>query len=277
LSRILFWLRTHKRGVASWLAFVPAVIALVFIAATLGREDTRALISAMLALLAVIVLFLMARSPVTLVRERAPEPAPVTTLSPQLIINEVRTAALVSFGQIGQVNVRKERRKPAGDFKELLDPFVGEELVMDVGVRVVAGVNLKHLREEDVRVSTDGRGLEITLPPSKVMMVYVDENLTNVVSHKKGWLTRRDISMLDAARREAMESMVRAALDKGLLQKAGEQAALTVQGIASRLGAERVSVVPTLPPDGAHYEELQDPGDIAKIKALPPPDAVTGE
>lgn len=275
--QIVFWLQRRKRSIGSWLAFVAAAVALVFIAATLGREDGRALFAAMIALLSAVGLFLMARTPVTLLREKPAEPAPVTTISPQLIVNEVRTAALVSYGQIGQVNIRKERKKASGDFKELFDPFVGEELVMDVGVRVVAGVNLKHLREEDVRISADGREMQITLPPTKVMMVYVDEGLTSVISHKKGWLTRRDIGMLDEARREAMDSMVNAAIEKGLLEKAGEQAAATVKSIAGRLGAERVHVIPTLPPAGAHFEELQDADDIAKIYALPParPDGPT--
>ena len=219
--------------------------------------------------LGLLALFLMARNPVVRFERTAAEPPPITTISPQLIVNEVRTAALVSYGQIGTVQVRQERRKPQGDFKDMLSPFVGEELVMDVGVRVVAGVNLKHLREEDVRINPDGRGGQITLPPTKVMMVYVDESLTQIVSHKKGWLSRRDISLLDSARREAMESMVNAAIEKGLLDKAGEQAAATVQGIARAMGLDDVTVIPTLPPMGAHFEELQNPDDIAKIRSLP--------
>ncbi len=153
--------------------------------------------------------------------------------------------------------------------KPLRDKFFGEELVMDVGVRVVAGVNLKHLREEDVIVN--GKSVEITLPPTKVLMVYVDESLTRVVHHKAGWLSERDISMMDKARREAMEALVNAAIDKDLLEKAGEQAATVIAGIARGLGFEDIKVYPMLPPMGAHFEDLQDPALIAKLKAEPPP------
>ena len=139
---------------------------------------------------------------------------------------------------------------------------------MDVGVRIVAGVNLKHLREEDVKVQGDS--VEITLPPTKVMMVYVDESLTRVVQHKSGWLTGRDISLMDTARREAMESMVAAAINKELFEKAGEQAAIAVAGLARGLGFQHIKVTPTQPVIGQHYEELQDPSQIAKIIALPP-------
>ena len=149
--------------------------------------------------------------------------------------------------------------------------MLGEELIMDVGVRIVAGVNLKHLRDEDVRLS--GNGVDITLPPTKVLMVYVDESLTRVVERKKGWLTSYDISLMDAARREAMDAMVTAAIDKGLFERAGQQAAMTVAALARGLGVDNVNVQATLPPIGQHFEELQDPELIAKLRALP--DVVT--
>ncbi len=262
-------IRRHGRDFSSWLAFLISSVSIIFVAATLGREDSRALLSAIVVFLGLLALFLMARKPVVHYERAVESPAPVTTISPRLIVNEVRMAALISYGQIGTVQVRQERRKSQGDFKDVINPFIGEELVMDVGVRVVAGVNLKHLREEDVRIDKDGKGGEITLPPTKVMMVYVDESLTQIVSHKKGWLSRRDISLMDSARREAMESMVNAAIDKGLLEKAGEQAAATVAGIARGMGLEGIKVIPTLPPVGAHFEELQNADDVAKVRALP--------
>ena len=49
-----------------------------------------------------------------------------------------------------------------------------------------------------------------------------------------------------------------------------EQAAATVQGIARSMGLDEITVIPTLPPRGAHFEELQDPAEIAKVRALPP-------
>lgn len=192
----------------------------------------------------------------------APAPPPVvnTLISPTVVVNEVRTAALVSYGQIGTVKIRKERQRQKGELRSMmLDPFIGEELMMEVGVRVIAGVNLKHLRDEDVFIAADGKSAEITLPPTKVFMVYVDESLTHVLWHKKGWLSSHDINMMDAARREAMESMVNAAIEKGLLEKAGDQAAQTVASIARGLGLEHVTVRPTMPAIGQHYEELHDP------------------
>jgi hypothetical protein len=100
-------------------------------------------------------------------------------------------------------------------------------------------------------------------------MVYVDESLTRVVSHKNGWLTGKDISLMDSARREAMEALVNSAIEKDLFDKAGQQAAVAIAGIARTLGFSNVGVHPTLPPIGQHFEELQDPSAIAKIVALP--------
>jgi hypothetical protein len=255
------------RGAWQFAVLVIAAVALFVLAFSLGQFNLATLIAAAVVFACLVVLFLAAR-------RKPPEPKPdvvTTLLTPTVVVNEVRAAALVSYGQIGTVTIKKERNKAAADdvIKPLRDRFVGEELVMDVGVRVVAGVNLKHLREEDVRVN--GKSVEITLPPTKVLMVYVDESLTRVVSHKAGWLSARDIGMLDSARREAMDALVNAAIEKDLLEKAGDQAAVVIAGIARGLGFEDITVRPTLPPIGAHFEELQDPALIAKLKAEPPP------
>jgi hypothetical protein len=254
---------------SAWL-FVILLIgaaALFFLAFNLSAVNVWVLVAGVIVFACLVALFLVAQR-----RPAPPKPAIETTLlTPTVVVNEVRAAALVTYGQIGTVTVKKERNKASADsvIKPLRDKFKGEELVMDVGVRVVAGVNLKHLREEDVRVS--GKSVEITLPPTKVLMVYVDESLTRVVSHRAGWLSARDINLLDSARREAMDALVNAAIEKDLLEKASEQAATAIAAIARGLGFEDVRVYPTLPPLGAHYEELQDPALIAKLKAEPPP------
>jgi hypothetical protein len=256
---VVNWLRD------SWLyiILVSAGLALFYLAYNLSRTNIWAVMAAGVAFGCMVALFVAARSrPIP----AAPRPDVVTSLvTPTVLVNEIRSAALVSYGQIGTVTVKKERAKP--DWRGL-DRVFGEELVMDVGVRIVAGVNLKHLREEDVKVQDNA--VEITLPPTKVLMVYVDESLTRVVQHKSGWLTGRDIGLMDTARREAMESMVAAAINKELFEKAGEQAAIAVASLARGLGFQQIKVTPTLPVIGQHYEELQDPSQIAKIIALPP-------
>lgn len=265
-----FWNRLIEalRGAGLYIVLVIAAVAIFFLAYNLGNFSLPVLLAAGVAFACLVALFIAAqRKP----QISSPKPRETTTLlTPTVVVNEVRAAALVTYGEIGTVTIKKERDKANAEsvVKPLRDKFFGEELVMDVGVRVVAGVNLKHLREEDVKVS--GKSVEITLPPTKVMMVYVDESLTRVVHHKAGWLSERDISMMDKARREAMEALVNAAIDKDLLEKAGQQAATAIAGIARGLGFEDIKVYPMLPPMGAHFEELQDPALIAKLKAEPP-------
>lgn len=266
---ILAKLRMVARGAWAWLVLVVAAVALFYLAYNLGTANVYAFMAAGVVFGALVTLFIMARQGLRAeAPAAAPEPVRTTLLTPTVLVNEIRAAALVSYGQIGTVTVKKERNRAKGEMSAaLLNPFVGEELVMDVGVRVVAGVNLKHLREDDVRIAGDA--VEITLPPTKVLMVYVDESLTRVVWHKKGWLSAHDIGMMDTARRDAMESMVNAAIEKGLLDKAGDHAAVAISAIARSLGFSDVRVFATLPPMGAHFEELQDPETVAKVMHLP--------
>ena len=261
-GRILQNVARAMRELWLYLVLLIAAVALFYLAFSLSNASLWVIMAASVVFGCLVILFIMARH-----RPASPHTKPATRttlLTPTVLVSEVRAAALVSYGQLGTVTVKKERAKP--DFR-VFDAFFGEDLVMDIGVRVVAGVNLKHLREEDVVVA--GKSVTITLPPTKVLMVYVDESLTRVVSHRTGWFTGRDITMMDAARREAMEGMVNAAIDKDLLAKAGQQAATAVAAIARGLGFEDIRVVPCLPVIGQHFEELQDPSTIAKIIALP--------
>ena len=245
-----------------YLVLIVAALALFYIAFNLSNLNLLIILAAGVVFVCLVALFLAARKSTSAEPEK---PVVKTTLlSPTVLIHEVRSAALVTYGQIGTVSMKKERAKAEW---RAFDRFFGEELVMDVGVRVVAGVNLKHLREEDVRV--DGKSVSIVLPPTKVLMVYVDESLTRVVAHRNGWFTGHDLSMMDAARREAMESMVNAAIDKDLFEKAGQQAAASVAAIARGLGFEEVQVTPSMPVLGQHFEELQDPATVARIITLP--------
>ncbi len=269
-------LRAIVRNAWLYALLLVAAAALFFLAFNLSNANILVIMAAGVLFGCLVALFIAARV------KAAPQPGSqsglgsqpgslTTLVTPAVLVNEIRAAALVSYAQIGAVSVRKERGRAADDnpIKPLHDRLRGEELVMDVGVRVVAGVNLKHLREADVRMDAARRAVEITLPPAKVLMVYVDESLTHVVSHKTGWFSARDICLMESARREAMEAMVNAALEKDLLEKAGQQAAATVAAIARGLGFDHVTVAPTLPPIGQHFEELHDPAALAKIVAPP--------
>lgn len=257
------------RGAWLYLVLIAAAVALFYLAFNLRGASIFALLAAGVVFAAMVTLFVAARRPQQLPPPPEREKVVTTLLSPTVLLSEIRAAALVTYGHIGTVTVRKERARAEKDSltAPLHDKLFGEQLVMDVGVRVVAGVNLKHLSEDDIKI--DGETVQITLPPTKVLMVYVDESLTRVVSHKNGWFTGKDITLMDAARREAMEALVNSAIDKDLFDKAGQQAAVAIASIARSLGYASVKVTPTLPPIGQHYEELQDPSAIAKIIALP--------
>jgi hypothetical protein len=279
LTPVNIWKRIGEffRGAGLYLVLLIAAAALVYLAVNLRGADLTVILAAALLFVCLVVMFVAARRP-QLVAPPSPEPKTQVTstlLTPTVLLNEIRAAALITFGEIGTVTVKKERTRGSKDKESITAPihdrFFGEELVMDVGVRVVAGVNLKHLRPEDIQI--EGEQVSITLPPTKVLMVYVDETLTRVVSHKSGWLSAKDISLMDAARREAMEALVNAAIEKDLFEKAGQQAAVAIAGIARGLGFREVKVRPTLPAIGQHYEELQDPAAIAKIIAGPAGDA----
>ena len=98
----------------SWLyiVLVVAALALFYLAFSLNRTDIWAVMAAGTAFGCLITLFLAARGRPALV---APKPEVRTTLvTPNVLINEVRAAALVTYGQIGTVTVKKNGPNPIG-------------------------------------------------------------------------------------------------------------------------------------------------------------------
>lgn len=103
---------------------------------------------------------------------------------------------------------------------------------------VKAGVNLRELQSGDVLVH--GRTVSFRLPASKVTAVYLDEQQTQIIERTTGLLRTFDKDLEQAARRQAVDDIGRAARKSGLLKEADERAQVQLRGLLLQLGFERV-------------------------------------
>jgi hypothetical protein len=126
----------------------------------------------------------------------------------------------------------------------LPDALVGDKLLMIVHGSTVAGVDLSQLKPESIQITegTDGRSIQLTLPPSQVFQTAVDETRTRVYSRDTGIFVRADPNLESATRAKAQTELQQAALSDGILDAAAKNARVAVTALLEGLGFVHVQV-----------------------------------
>ncbi|MGH9633051.1 MAG: DUF4230 domain-containing protein [Bryobacteraceae bacterium] len=142
------------------------------------------------------------------------------------------------------VTVKYSIQKVVG-FKEQKVPIGAESMLLVVQARVLGGIDLSRLSENDFIV--DGRSVLILLPAPEIMHVYLDEKNTKVWDRRITWWTpwvpfNPDLER--QARMAAIEDVRKEALNMGILEEARRNAEGTIRGLLQRLGFETVRFKP---------------------------------
>ncbi len=121
-------------------------------------------------------------------------------------------------------------------------PFGTERLLLFVQAEVAAGVDLSHLRDDDITVRGDGVVL-VSLPPADVTGVEIDDKQTRVWDRSITWWTpwvpyNQDLER--QARLEARTEVEKAARDMGILEQARRNAEAVIHGLLMSAGAQDV-------------------------------------
>jgi hypothetical protein len=139
------------------------------------------------------------------------------------------------------VTVKYSIQKVVG-LKEEKVPFGAEQILLMVQADVLGGIDLTALSTSDVQVMANNTVI-VTLPPPKVMHVYVDEKQTRVWDRSKTWWTPwvpYNPELEQKARLDALEAVQAAALEMGILSNAQENAEKTIRGFLHTVGVESV-------------------------------------
>ncbi len=122
----------------------------------------------------------------------------------------------------------------------LPDLLGGDRLLMVVHGQSVAGIDLSHLRPEDVRIV--GRKIQVTLPPSELFTTTLDNQHTRVYARSTGLLVAADANLETETRARAQDQLQKAALGDGILDAASKNARATVTALLYGLGFQQVDV-----------------------------------
>lgn len=108
---------------------------------------------------------------------------------------------------------------------------------------VQAGVDLSQLSEQSVQ--TSGDTIQVQLPPSKILNSKIDVTKSQVYDYNRGFLgLGPDVApdLQTKAQQEALQKIVQAACDEGLLQKASDRAKFVVTQLLNTAGYKAVTV-----------------------------------
>ena len=85
----------------------------------------------------------------------------------------------------------------------LPDALAGDRILLVVHGQSIAGIDLAQLKPEDVRIDDGGRGIHVTLPPSKLFSTALDEQHTRVYERTTGLLVAADQNLETETRAKA--------------------------------------------------------------------------
>ncbi|WP_298816242.1 DUF4230 domain-containing protein [Chloroflexus sp.] len=179
----------------------------------------------------------------------APTTVTTTTVGPQIIEAVRRVNKQIFIEHYAGVEVR-HLDAPDGWAAFLRNLGVRQEFLVLIRGRVPAGIDLSQLRDEDIWVSSDGRRVQVTLPPPEVFYEQVTLDLANsrIIENTDfcpGFICPQSSleSFFQSVDAEAKSALVEAAIEAGILAQAARDAEAYYTQLLNSLGIAEVRVI----------------------------------
>ena len=160
-------------------------------------------------------------------------PTPTILPDPVSIIHEMRSLSRL---ETIQYSVEKIITAELGqdEFKFLF----GDRLIFVAHGNVVAGIDLANIGPDDIEI--EGEELMIHLPDPEVFIATLDNEKSYIYDRTLGILTKGDTNLETDARKVAEEEILKAALEDGILEKAGINGEVFLDRFLQNLGYKKV-------------------------------------
>lgn len=170
----------------------------------------------------------------------APPAASVTVVRPTPnVVTAVRDLERLEGAQFHMERVIDLKEKQ----RALFGLVEAEDAILLVAAGdVTAGVDLSRVGDGDVKVDDAKTHAEIVLPPPEILSARIDNERTYVHRRDTDVLAKRKESLETRARREAERSIVEAAKEAGILERARKNTRNTVGSLVKSLGFSKVTV-----------------------------------
>lgn len=181
--------------------------------------------------------------------EEQTTPAASTTIiktGPNVVVAVRDLARLegASFHMERVVDLKEEQNRLGG-----LIPAEDAILLVAAG-DVVAGVDLTQMKEGDIQIDEATKSVSIVLPRATVFSARLDSSRTYVHTRSTDLLAKRKESLETRARQEAERTLEADAVEAGLLPRAEQNVARTIEILVRSLGYQVVRVSYERPLEG---------------------------
>ncbi len=181
-----------------------------------------------------------ANSKISFPMELIPQPTPTIYPSAVTVIEQVQ-----SLSRLETASYHIEKVLTAETGQGPLGFLFGDKVLLVAYGQVIAGVDLGRLGPEDVLVNGDGT-IYLRLPPSEVFVATLDNTRTYVYDRQTG-VVGMNPQLETAARQEAEQLILQAALEDGLLDQADKNARDFMRSLLTVMGFKHTIFVEVLP------------------------------
>ena len=177
---------------------------------------------------------------------RCSAPAPAAPASSVTVVRPT-PSVLRAIRDLSRLESAEYHMERVVDLSEKQSRFFGliqaeDAILLVASGDVIAGVDLSKLGEADVVVDAEKKRARIVLPPPEILSSRLDNERTYVHTRKTDVLASRKESLESRARQEAERSIVDAAKEAGILERAKQNARRTVEMLVRALGYAEVEV-----------------------------------
>ncbi len=157
-------------------------------------------------------------------------------------IQPVQIQSIRQLSELTTVEYVEYTRVEKGDDRGWLNWVDGDRIELFAVARIGAGVDLEQLEDDDIFADPNSGRVRISLPPSTITYVAVDNEATHVYNRETGIFTQGDPDLERSARLAAEEVLVSSAEERGILEDAGRRAEVVVTDLLRSLGYSDIEV-----------------------------------
>lgn len=183
----------------------------------------------------------------------APTPTPKIVTSGELIRQIQQLSRLETTAYSVQTVVLVER--PGN-----LIGIGRQRVLLIVHGTVLAGLDLRKLRGQDVTVSADGKRVTVRLPEAEILSSALDESQTQIYDFQTGLFTRPDTNLIVEAQQAGAAQILQTACRDAILQRATDNGHRSLRQLLGLVGFETIV-----------FEETPVPTCPAPATGTPPP------
>ena len=116
----------------------------------------------------------------------------------------------------------------------------GDRIFLFAVARIGAGVDMEAVTTENFEVDQTSGTVTVRLPAPEIIFVEVDNEATRVYDRDTGLFTKGDLHLESDARQIAQQVLVNSAMEHGIMDKAQENAKITIENFLRGVGYTEV-------------------------------------